>query len=129
MAATLNRIMCVEDEPDIRTVVQFALEAIGGFSVLMCASGHEALALGPGFAPDFILLDAMMPGMDGPATLVALRKIPELAVVPVAFMTAKVQPSEIANFKAQGALDVIAKPFDPHTLPDEVRGIWERRDA
>lgn len=125
--STLQRIMCVEDEPDIRSVVKLALEAVGGFTVLLCASGQEALEKGPAFAPDFILLDAMMPGMDGPATLKALREVPALEKVPVAFMTAKVQPSEIAGFKALGALDVIAKPFNPRTLAGTVKSIWERR--
>ncbi len=124
---SLQRIMCVEDEPDIRSVVKLALEAVGGYSVLLCASGKEAIENGPAFAPDFILLDAMMPGMDGPSTLKALREIPALANVPVAFMTAKVQPSEIAAFKALGALEVIAKPFNAGTLADTVKSLWERR--
>lgn len=124
---SLQRVMCVEDEPDIRSVVKLALEAVGGYSVLLCGSGKEAIEKGAAFAPDFILLDAMMPGMDGPSTLKALREIPALANVPVAFMTAKVQSSEIAAFKALGALDVIAKPFNPRTLADTVKSLWERR--
>jgi two-component system OmpR family response regulator len=125
--STLQRVLCVEDDPDIRVVLKLALEAVGGFSVLVCGSGQEAIDTGPAFAPDFILLDAMMPGMDGPTTLTALRGIPALATVPVAFMTAKVQPSEIAAFKALGALDVIAKPFNPRTLAGAVKSLWERR--
>ena len=127
--STLQRVLCVEDDPDIRVVAKLALERVGGFSVLLCASGQEAIEKGPAFAPEFILLDAMMPGMDGPSTLKALRQIPALATVPVAFMTAKVQPSEIAGFKALGALDVIAKPFDPRTLAGTVKKIWERREC
>jgi two-component system OmpR family response regulator len=127
--STLQRILCVEDDPDIQVVAKLALERVGGFSVLLCGSGQEALDKGPAFAPDFILLDAMMPGMDGPSTLKALREIPSLANVPVAFMTAKVQPSDIAGFKALGALDVIAKPFNPRTLAGTVQSIWERRDG
>ncbi len=126
---SLQRVLCVEDEPDIRSVIKLALEAVGGFSVLLCNSGKEAIEKAPAFAPDFILLDAMMPGMDGPSTLKALREIPALANVPVAFMTAKVQTSEIAGFKALGALDVIAKPFNPRTLADTVKSIWERRNG
>ena len=126
---TLQRVMCVEDDPDIRVIVKFALEKVGGLKVLVCGSGQEAIDHGPGFAPDFILLDAMMPDMDGPATLKALRQIPALAKVPLAFMTAKVQPSEIAGFKALGAVDVIAKPFDARTLAGTVKAIWERRDG
>lgn len=125
----MQRVMCVEDDPDIRVVVKFALEKVGGLKVLVCGSGQEAIDHGPAFAPDFILLDAMMPDMDGPATLKALRNIPALAKVPVAFMTAKIQPSEIAGFKALGAVDVIAKPFDARTLAGTVKSIWERRDS
>jgi len=127
--SSLQRVMCVEDEPDIRSVVKLALEAVGGYSVLLCGSGNEAIEKGAAFAPDFILLDAMMPGMDGPSTLKALRKIPALANVPVAFMTARVQSSEIAAFKALGALDVIAKPFNARTLADTVKSLWERRSG
>jgi two-component system OmpR family response regulator len=126
--STLQRILCVDDEPDIRSVVKMALEAVGKFTVLMCASGAEAIEKAPGFAPDFILLDAMMPGMDGPATLRALRQMPALASVPVAFITAKVQPSEIAAYKAMGALAVIPKPFSARSLASEVREVWSRRE-
>ncbi len=122
---TLQRIMYVEDEPDIQAVAKIALEMLGGFTVKICSSGQAALDEAVGFAPDMILLDVMMPGMDGPSTLQALRQKPELATVPVAFMTAKVQPAEVAHYKSLGALDVIAKPFDPMTLAQQVRTIWE----
>jgi CheY-like chemotaxis protein len=72
-----------------------------------------------------ILLDVMMPGMDGPSTLEALRERPALADTPVAFMTAKVQPAEVAHYKSLGARDVIAKPFDPMTLASQVQSIWK----
>ncbi|WP_018876984.1 MULTISPECIES: response regulator [unclassified Thioalkalivibrio] len=121
----LQRILYVEDEPDIQAVAELALETVGGYTVKTCASGEEAVRDAEAFAPDLILLDVMMPGMDGPTTLEALRGIPALAEVPVAFMTAKVQPSEIAHYKSLGARDVIAKPFDPMTLSDEVRRIWQ----
>ena len=123
--STLQRIMYVEDEPDIQAVARIALEMLGGFTVKICSSGQAALDEAVGFAPDMILLDVMMPGMDGPSTLQALRQKPELATVPVAFMTAKVQPSEVAHYKSLGARDVIPKPFDPMTLAQQVRAIWE----
>lgn len=123
----LQRILYVEDEPDIQAVAKLALEMVGGFTVKVCSSGQEALGEVAAFAPDMILLDVMMPGMDGPSTLKALRALPAAAAIPVAFMTAKVQPQEIAQFRALGALDVIAKPFDPMTLPARVREIWQRR--
>lgn len=126
---TLQRILCVEDEPDIQAVARMALELVGGFQVLVCGSGEQALSEAQAFAPDLILLDVMMPGMDGPGTLQALRALPDVATVPVAFMTAKVQPDEVAHYRSLGALDVIAKPFDPMTLSAQVRAIWERRHA
>lgn len=121
---SLRRILCVEDEPDIQTVVRIALESVGRFELLVCGSGQEALAAGPSFAPDLILLDVMMPGMDGPATLTALRGVPALKETPIVFMTAKVQAHEVARYRQMGAVDVIAKPFDPMTLSDALRGIW-----
>lgn len=129
MSGTLNKILYVEDEPDIQAVAKLALEAVGGFTVKICSSGQEALTELPGFAPDVILLDVMMPGMDGPTTLKALREIDSLREIPVIFMTAKVQPPEVAHYKELGALDVIAKPFDPMTLASSVRSIWERRQG
>jgi len=124
MTHTLNTILYVEDEPDIRTVAQLALETVGGFTLKVCGSGEEAVEIGPAFKPDLILLDVMMPGMDGPTTLAALRKHPSMQDTPVIFMTAKVQPSEIQQYRDLGALDVIAKPFDPMMLAEQVRSIW-----
>lgn len=121
---TLQKILLVEDEPDIRAVAEIALESVGGFSVRLCADGAAALAALPEFAPDLVMLDVMMPGMDGPATLAELRKLPEGAAVPVIFMTAKVQQSEIEGYRKLGAAGVIAKPFDPMTLAERVREIW-----
>lgn len=124
--ATLQRILFVEDDPDIQTVARMALEAVGGFTVLACSHGAEALEKVGGFSPDLILLDVMMPGMDGPTTLAALRCKPEAAHVPVVFMTAKVQAQEVARYRELGAVDVIAKPFDPMALSETVRSIWRR---
>lgn len=121
----LKRILYVEDEPDIQAVAKLALEAVGGFDLQVCSSGEEALACAISYAPDLFLLDVMMPGLDGPDTFRALQKIPELADVPAIFMTAKVQPNEVAEYKTLGALDVIAKPFDPMTLSDQIRKIWQ----
>ena len=91
MSKPLARILYVEDEPDIRAIAQMALEAVGGFTVIACASGSEALANAPGASADLLLLDVMMPGMDGPSTLKALRELSATAQTPVIFMTAKVQ--------------------------------------
>lgn len=120
----LRHILFVEDDSDIQVVATMALESLGGFSVTVCSSGSEALSRFAELAPDLVLLDVMMPGMDGPATLEALRRLPEAAKVPVVFMTARVQAHETARYLELGAVDVIAKPFDPMTLSDTVRSIW-----
>lgn len=126
MTPPLTRILMVEDDPDIRTIAQLSLTAVGGFTVELCASGQEALEKAPAWAPDLILLDVMMPDMDGPATLAGLRQKAGLEATPVVFMTAKVQPQEVSHYKGLGAVDVVAKPFDPMTLPALLRAIWER---
>jgi len=126
MTVPLTRILMVEDDPDIRAVAHLSLTAVGGFTVALCASGEEALAQAEAFAPDLLLLDVMMPGMDGPATLAALRAKPALAGVPALFMTAKVQPQEVAHYRDLGAEDVLPKPFDPMALPGQLRALWER---
>ena len=120
----LERIMYVEDEPDIQAVAKVALELLGGFTVRICGNGQEALAAVRDFAPDLVLLDVMMPGMDGPSTLARLRADPATAAIPVIFLTAKVQPAEVVHYQSLGALDVIAKPFDPMTLAAQVQQIW-----
>jgi two-component system OmpR family response regulator len=122
----LDRILYVEDDADIRTVGAMALEGVGGFTLKACASGAEAVAAAAEFCPQLILLDVMMPEMDGPATLKALRALAGTAATPVIFMTAKVQPKEVAHYRELGALDFIAKPFDPMTLASEIRAIFGR---
>lgn len=122
----LSRILYVEDEPDIQMVARLALEAIGGYTVEICSSGAEALTRAPDFRPQLVLLDVMMPGMDGPTTLSKLRKLSAFAATPVVFMTAKVQPGEVAEYLALGAIGVIPKPFDPMTLSSQVQAIWEK---
>ena len=124
MLPTLTRILYVEDQPDIRLVAKMALEAVGGFTVMACESGADALRCAPEARADLLLLDVMMPGMDGPGLLALLREMPATAKTPVIFMTAKVQASEVALYKGLGALEVIAKPFDPMALSDQLRRIW-----
>jgi two-component system OmpR family response regulator len=122
----LRRILLVEDDPDVQVVTEFALSSAGGFSVAVCGSAREALEKAEGFAPDLILLDVMMAGMDGPSALRALRQLPATAETPVVFMTAKVQPHEIARYRELGSLGVISKPFDPATLAHTLLAIWSR---
>ena len=125
MSPPLSHILYVEDQPDIRLVAKMALEAVGGFSVIACASGQEALSSAPTAMADLLLLDVMMPGMDGPSTLKALRELPATAHTPVIFMTAKVQAAEVAQYLGLGALQVIPKPFDAMELSAQIRRIWE----
>ena len=126
MNAVLERVLYVEDNPDLRAVGTFALEDIGGLTVKACASGDEALEAAEVFDPQLILMDVMMPGMDGPATLQALRSMGSAAQTPVVFLTAKAQPDEIARYRKLGAAGVIPKPFDPMTLAALIREFYER---
>jgi two-component system OmpR family response regulator len=125
----LEKVLCVEDEEDIRTVEMLALESFGGFKVHACASGAEAIQHAAAFAPQIILLDVMMPGMDGPTTLKSLRTLQGLEETPVVFVTAKVQPDEVKYYRELGAVEVISKPFDPMTLAAQLLEIWNRRHA
>src|SRR5688572_25600816 len=128
-APKLEKVLCIEDEEDIRKIQTLALESVGGFKVLTCASGAEAIQEAPAFGPQLILLDVMMPGMDGPTTLKSLRTIAGLEETPVIFVTAKVQPDEVDYYLELGALEVISKPFDPMTLASQLLHIWELRHA
>ena len=121
----LKTVLYVDDEPDIREVVQMSLSLVEGLDVQVCESGERALQLLPQIKPDLVLLDVMMPGMDGPSTLQKMRTIPALAKIPVVFMTAKAMPQEVARFRELGAVSVIAKPFDPIQLGNQVIAVWE----
>ncbi|WP_088343102.1 MULTISPECIES: response regulator [Rhodomicrobium] len=120
----LQRITYVEDEPHIREIVQLALEELGGYTLHVCESGAEALDSAPIFHPDLVLLDVMMPGMNGIQTYRALREVPEIAITPIIFVTAKAQSHEIEQYKLLGAAGVISKPFNPITLPADIQAIW-----
>lgn len=124
--STLTHILHVDDEPDIQTVTALALEALGGYTVISCGSGAEALQKVEQFTPDLVILDVMMPTMDGPATLIELRKHASMAMVPVIFMTAKVQAQEIEHYLSLGACGVITKPFDPEALCGDVEKLWQQ---
>jgi CheY-like chemotaxis protein len=125
MDKVLQKVMCVDDEEDILAVAKFALENVGSFTVETCQGGKNAVAKALEFLPNIIMLDVMMPEMDGPATLRAIQSTPQLANTPVVFMTAKVQKSEIDGYLVLGVCGVIPKPFDPMTLSDEVTKIYQ----
>ncbi len=121
----LTKILYAEDEADIREIATLALENIGLLETATCESGAFVIDLALSFQPQLILLDVMMPDMDGPTTLAALKKHAVLKDIPVVFLTAKILSDEIARFKSLGAIDVISKPFDPMTLADQIRDIWK----
>lgn len=123
---TLSKILHVDDDLDILAVSKMVLEDLGGFVLEQCSSGADALKAVTQFKPEIILLDAMMPEMSGLETLQELKKLPEAADIPVVFVTAKAQPSEIAEFTNAGAVSTITKPFDPVALPEEIRDIWAK---
>ncbi len=127
--AALSRVLLVEDDLDIQFVAQLALEAVGSFVVEICSSGSEVLDIAPRFCPDLIILDVMMPGMNGPSTLKALRELAGTVETPVIFMTAKAQHHEVEHYLELGALGVITKPFDPLTLPATITSIWSQHYA
>ncbi|MFN4089271.1 MAG: response regulator [Alphaproteobacteria bacterium] len=118
------KILYVDDEPDIREIAIFALELDGTIEASGCASGAEALDRVRAARPDLVLLDVMMPGLDGPATLARLRGMREGRDLPVVFITAKAGARDTDRFLALGALGVIAKPFDPMALAGQVHRFW-----
>ena len=122
----LKTILYVEDEADIREIAKIALEEVGKFTVDYCVNGREFVDKAPSLQPDLLLLDVMMPEMDGPTALQEVRKLPYYQNVPVIFMTAKIQPEEIARYRRMRAIEVITKPFDPMNLSELIRGIWKK---
>ena len=117
------KVLVIDDEEDVRYVARLSLGRVGGMTVLEATNGEEGVDRARAEQPDFILLDMMMPGMDGAATFRALRDDAATAHIPVVFLTAKAMASEIRRLKALGATGVILKPFDPMTLAEEIRAI------
>ena len=118
---SIQRVLIVDDDDDIRTVSEMALQFVGKFDVLTASSGSQAVDLAGSSSPDLILLDMMMPGMDGVDTFKALKAQDTSATIPVIFMTAKVQTHEVEGYMELGAIGVISKPFDPMKLADQIR--------
>lgn len=123
---TSLKILVIDDEKDILTIVKASLETQEGFVVKCVISGKDALIEAPKFQPDLILLDVLMPGMDGVETLKALQKIPSLAKVPVVVLTAFSNSKKNVELLAMGIVEVIIKPFDPWTLSSQIQSIFER---
>jgi len=115
-----KHILLIDDEPEIREIVRVSLELVGGWDVSATGSASEGLTLAADQRPDAILLDVMMPDMDGPTTFQALQAAPETCAIPVILLTAKVQSADLRRFDQLGVAATIAKPFDPLTLPSQV---------
>jgi CheY-like chemotaxis protein len=124
----LTRILVVDDEDHIREVAEVSLEAIGGHEVITAASGIEAIEKAATQRPDAILLDVMMPELDGPATLARLRSEPATRSIPVVFLTAKVREGDVERLRALDVAGVLAKPFDPMTLSEQLSRILHRHE-
>jgi CheY-like chemotaxis protein len=118
-----HKVLIIDDEDDIREVAALSLESVAGWDVVTANSGLQGLARAMEHQPDAILLDVMMPGMDGPSTFRELRKHPATAKIPVLLLTAKVQSSDQRRFADLGVEAVLFKPFDPLTLSDQIAGV------
>lgn len=117
------KVILTDDEEDIRIVGEMALATVGGFTVRTADGGQKTLELLAQERPDVLVLDVMMPLMDGPTTLQRLRESEGVETLPVIFMTAKIQPQEIESYLQMGAAGVVTKPFDPMLLADQIRRI------
>ncbi|HEY4355328.1 MAG TPA: response regulator [Acidobacteriaceae bacterium] len=116
----MRRILIIDDEDDIREVAQLSLESIAGWQVSTARSGAEGIERAKADKPDAILMDVMMPAMDGPTTFREMQKLPETADIPVVLLTAKVQGVDQRRFAGLGVAAVLFKPFDPLTLADQM---------
>jgi len=120
------KVLIIDDENDIRRIARLGLERVGKMQVVDAASGADGLEKARSEKPDVVLLDVMMPGQDGPATLASLRADPATSAIPVVFLTAKALADEVDRLRALGAVGVLTKPFDAMTLAEQVRAILEQ---
>lgn len=123
----LEKIIYIDDQLDIRLMAEYALTNIGNYDVLMCESGADALEKIEGYAPDLILVDLMMPELDGPETISEIRKMTSFKTTPAIFITAKIVPPEIAELMSYDAavIALIHKPFDPDEISETVQSLWD----
>ena len=122
----MSRVLIIDDENDILEIITLSLETVGGFQVTACSNAVDGISAAQESEPDMILLDVMMPDIDGPETLKRLKALPTLQDTPVVFMTARVQPTEKEEYLELGAVAVIEKPFDPMALPGMVAAIYSQ---
>jgi two-component system, OmpR family, response regulator len=124
MTKALKKILYAEDDESLHKIAKVIIERIGGYELHICSDGQEAVEAVRDFRPDLIILDVMMPRMDGITAYGEMQAIPEARNVPVVFMTARIQPNEVAAYRQLGVTKVIAKPFDPIALPEILEEIW-----
>jgi CheY-like chemotaxis protein len=124
-AQPLNRICYVEDDEDIQRIVRMSLERVGKMEVCVCTDPLRAIERMIEFKPELVMLDWMMPGMDGPTLFRKMREVPETMSLPVVFITAKASQRELDELKDLGAVGTISKPFSPKDLPGQLRAIWK----
>jgi two-component system, OmpR family, response regulator len=122
----LNRICYVEDDEDIRRIVRMSLERVGKMTVELVGDPMAAIEAMTAFRPDLVMLDWMMPGMDGPTLFRQMKLRPETASIPVVFITAKASEKELEELQTMGAAATISKPFSPRDLPNQLREIWKK---
>ena len=122
----LNRICYVEDDEDIQRIVRMSLERVGKMTVEVVSDPTAAIAAMTAFKPDLVMLDWMMPGMDGPTLFKKMKTVPEVSALPVVFITAKATSRDMEELMSLGAAGTISKPFSPKDLPDQLRAIWAK---
>lgn len=122
----LKKILYAEDEPDIQMIVETVIQSLSDYEIKICENGKKLLAVVDEFKPDLILLDVMMPEMDGPTTFANLKENEATKSIPVVFMTAKAQVHEVKALEDAGAIGIITKPFDPVLLCSEIAKLWEK---
>lgn len=121
------KILLIDDDPDVRKIIERCLVSVGRFETVVAENAPSGLLLARSEQPDLIVMDMMMPGMDGLEALAVLKSSPGISHIPVVFMTAKVQRTEVEHYLKVGAIGVLKKPFDPMKLPDEIRTIMDAR--
>ena len=122
----LQRICYVEDDEDIQRIVRMSLERVGKMTVEVVTDPLKAIGVMNAFKPDLVMLDWMMPGMDGPTLFKKMKEDPQMSLLPVVFITAKASQTELDELKLLGAAGTISKPFSPKDLPDQLRAIWAK---
>ena len=123
-ATPLNRICYVEDDEDIQRIVRLSLEKVGKMTVEVVGDPLVAIERIIAFKPELVMLDWMMPGLDGPALFRKMREVAETKDLPVVFITAKASHRELEELRTMGAIGTISKPFSPKDLPDQLRALW-----